>query len=88
MKTSSLDSISDIGIVVSAADLENKGAGGNGLRGLPPYCDDGVPGLGLPLRSGLSYWGAFKGGLVQSTEFLEGVLGLTGEAERLRGGRE
>lgn len=56
MKTSSPDSMSTIGMVVSAdADLENRGAGGKGLRGLPPYCVDGVPGLGLPLRSARSY---------------------------------
>lgn len=32
-------------------DCENRGAGGKGRRGLPPYLDEGVPGLGLPLRS-------------------------------------
>lgn len=25
------------------------GAGGNGLRGLPPYAEEGVPGRGFPL---------------------------------------
>ena len=53
-KTSS--SVSAIGMVVSSVvALENSGAGGSGLRGLPPYCDEGVPGLGLPLRSTGSY---------------------------------
>ena len=58
-----------MGIVVSdAAPLtEKSGAGGSGLRGLPPYNDDGVPGRGLPLMSAGSY------------ETREGVEGLTGE---------
>ena len=30
---------------------ENKGAGGSGLVGLPPYFEEGVPGRGLPLMS-------------------------------------
>lgn len=88
-KTSSPDSKSDIGIVVSAnAAFENRGAGGSGLRGLPPYCEEGVPGLGLPFKSALSYCGAFVGARLQSTEFLDGVLGRTGEDVRLRGGSE
>lgn len=85
MKTSLPGPASEIGMVVS---FENRGAGGSGLLGLPPYCDDGVPGLGLPLMSAGSYWGAFGGGLDQSIECLEGVLGRTGEDERLRGGIE
>lgn len=89
MKTSSPVPASDIGMVVSAAPgFENKGAGGSGLLGLPPYWEEGVPGLGLPLISAGSYCGAFGGGRAQSTELLEGVLGRTGEDERLRGGIE
>ena len=51
--TSFSDSGPGIGIVVSDAPLltEKSGAGGRGLLGLPPYCDEGVPGLGLPLIS-------------------------------------
>lgn len=30
---------------------EKRGAGGSGLRGLPPYLELGVPGRGLPLIS-------------------------------------
>lgn len=89
MKTSSLSSASEIGIVVSVAlGFENSGAGGSGLLGLPPYCEDGVPGRGLPFRSAGSYCGAFGGGRVQSTDVLDGVLGRTGEEVRLRGGME
>lgn len=84
-KTSSPVPESDIGMVVS---FEKRGAGGSGRRGLPPYSEEGVPGLGLPLISAGSYSGAFGGGLVQSTEPLEGVLGRTGEDVRLRGGIE
>jgi hypothetical protein len=67
--------------VVSVAALfaENNGAGGKGLRGLPPYCDDGVPGRGLPLISGGSYETVEAGGLGQSVDTREGVDGLTGE---------
>lgn len=89
MKTSSPVPASDIGMVVSATlDFENKGAGGRGLLGLPPYSEEGVPGLGLPLISAGSYCGAFGGGRTHSTEDLEGVLGRTGEDERLRPGLE
>ena len=67
-KTSFSDSRSGIGIVVSkVVPCENSGAGGSGLLGLPPYCDEGVPGRGLPLISGGSY------------ETRDGVEGLTGE---------
>jgi len=31
--------------------LAKRGAGGSGRFGLPPYCDDGVPGRGEPLSS-------------------------------------
>ena len=41
--------------------LENRGAGGSGRFGLPPYFEDGVPGLGDPFKSAGSY-GMFDGG--------------------------
>ena len=65
-----------MGIVAS---LENKGAGGSGLLGLPPYCEDGVPGLGLPLISAGSYETVDGGGRDQSTEPPLGVNGLNGD---------
>jgi hypothetical protein len=52
------------------ADLstpENKGAGGRGRRGLPPYLDEGVPGLGLPFISAGSNC-RFGGGLLNSAD--------------------
>jgi hypothetical protein len=89
-KTSSLSPISPsrgIEIVASSAKAEfraealgpeNRGAGGKGLLGLPPYLDEGVPGLGLPLRSAGSNC-KFGGGLLNSEEPLEGVQDLVGE---------
>jgi hypothetical protein len=89
-KTSSPSPISPsrgIEIVASSAKVEfraeafgpeKRGAGGRGLLGLPPYLDDGVPGLGLPLRSAGSNC-RFGGGLLNSEEPLEGVQGLVGE---------
>jgi hypothetical protein len=57
-----------------AVGPENNGAGGSGLRGLPPYCEEGVPGRGLPLRSAGSNWTfAGGGGRPSSLELLEGV---------------
>lgn len=47
--------------VVVPPALEKRGAGGSGLFGLPPYFEDGVPGLGDPFRSAGSY-GMFDGG--------------------------
>lgn len=38
-----------------AVGFENKGAGGSGRLGLPPYLELGVPGRGLPLMSARSY---------------------------------
>ena len=86
-KTSS--SSSPIGIVVAsdasldallvAAGPENNGAGGRGRLGLPPYCEEGVPGRGLPLRSDGSYATFGGGGLDMSDEPLEGVHERTGE---------
>lgn len=35
----------------AAPGPENSGAGGRGRLGLPPYLDEGVPGLGSPSRS-------------------------------------
>ena len=59
--------------------LGNRGAGGNGRRGLPPYLDDGVPGLGLPLIAAGSNAIVDGGGLGRSVDFREGVHGLVGE---------
>lgn len=76
-----------IEIVASSAKVEfraeavapaKRGAGGNGLLGLPPYLDEGVPGLGLPLRSAGSNC-RFGGGLLNSEEPLEGLQDLVGE---------
>ncbi len=36
---------------LAACGPENRGAGGKGRFGLPPYFDDGVPGRGLPFIS-------------------------------------
>ncbi len=63
-----------IEIVASSATKEERelfapaksGAGGNGRRGLPPYLDEGVPGLGLPLISGGSNCTFAGGGLLNS----------------------
>lgn len=76
--------------IVASTGLEfsegaKRGAGGSGLRGLPPYCDDGVPGLGLPLMSAGSYDTLEGGGRDQSTEPL-GVEGLIGEPRVAAGG--
>ena len=67
-----------IEIVASSANIElradpapgpeNRGAGGSGRRGLPPYLDDGVPGLGLPLRSAGSNCRFVGGGLLNSAD--------------------
>ena len=51
---------------MDAPGPEKRGAGGNGRRGLPPYLDEGVPGLGLPLMSGGSNCMFVGGGLVNS----------------------
>lgn len=79
-----------MGMVVSIdpdlAEGANRGAGGSGRRGLPPYCDDGVPGLGLPLMSAGSYDMFDGGGLDQSTELPRGVDGLMGEPLVAAGG--
>jgi hypothetical protein len=45
-----------VDILEPGAGTENRGAGGNGRLGLPPYRDEGVPGRGLPFRSAGSYW--------------------------------
>lgn len=83
-KTSS--SSSRIGIASSrspddlapACDPENKGAGGSGLFGLLPYFDEGVPGLGLPLRSTVSY-GMSEGGGREESEEVREIVDREGE---------
>lgn len=65
-------------MVVSLGVFANRGAGGRGLLGLPPYCDEGVPGLGLPLRSAGSYCTGVGGGRDQSSELLVGDTGRRG----------
>lgn len=67
---------SDCVLVALAA---KSGAGGNGLRGLPPYADDGVPGRGLPFRSAGSYEATDGVGRGQSVGPREGVEGRTGD---------
>lgn len=62
---------------------ENSGAGGSGRRGLPPYRLEGVPGLGVPLRSAGSNCKLEGGGLLNSEEPLEGVQGRVGEMRPL-----
>jgi hypothetical protein len=63
-----------VGFRALAPGPENSGAGGSGLRGLPPYLDEGVPGLGLPLRSAGSNWTFVGGGgLPRSEEPRDGV---------------
>jgi hypothetical protein len=55
--------------------LAKRGAGGSGLRGLPPYLEDGVPGRGLPFMSAGSYGTLGGGGRDQSEEPRVGVSG-------------
>lgn len=62
---------------------ENRGAGGNGRLGLPPYREEGVPGLGLPLRSAGSNCKLVGGGRVNSEDPLEGVHGRIGDVRPL-----
>lgn len=82
-KTSSGES--GIGIAVSSKDVlgapapANSGAGGSGLRGLPPYFDEEEPGRGLPFSSAGSYATLAGGGLVHSDASLNGVAGLMGD---------
>jgi hypothetical protein len=65
--------------VLGAVPPANNGAGGSGLRGLPPYLDEGVPGRGLPFRSAGSYETLAGGGRVQSDGSLNGDAGLVGD---------
>jgi hypothetical protein len=60
-------------------DAANSGAGGSGLRGLPPYTDDGVPGRGLPFRSAGSYEATDGVGRGQSVDARDGVEGRMGD---------
>ena len=57
----------------------NSGAGGSGRRGLPPYCEEGVPGLGLPFISAGSNWTFGGGGLENSVDALDGVQDRVGD---------
>jgi hypothetical protein len=61
---------------------ENRGAGGRGLLGLPPYLDEGVPGLGAPLRSTGSNC-ASGGGLPRSEDTREGDHDRVGDVRPL-----
>ena len=47
---------------------ENRGAGGSGRLGLPPYLLEGVPGLGVPFISAGSNWRFVGGGRLKSEE--------------------
>lgn len=62
---------------------ENSGAGGSGRLGLPPYLEEGVPGLGLPLRSTGSKLRFAGGGLLNSEEPLEGGQEFVGDRRPL-----
>jgi len=66
----------------------NSGAGGSGRFGLPPYSEEGVPGLGMPLISAGSYATTDAGGLIQSLPCCEGVHGREAALTRVgdRGG--
>lgn len=63
------------------------GAGGNGLLGEPPYCDDGVPGRGVPLMSAGSYGTVDAGGRAYSFESRAGDRDLVGDCEARDDGR-
>jgi hypothetical protein len=90
-KTSSPSPISfssGIEIVASSAKVEffraapgpeNNGAGGNGLLGLPPYLEEGVPGLDSPFKSTGSYCTFGGGTLAYSVLALLGFHDLVGE---------
>lgn len=67
----------------SRAELEKSGAGGSGRLGLPPYLEDGVPGLGLPFKSEGSNDKFVGGGRENSETLDEGVHGLCGEPASL-----
>lgn len=65
----------------SGLPAANSGCGGRGRLGEPPYCDDGVPGLGLPLMSAGSNGTLLGGGLLYSVETLEGMKDIVGDSE-------
>jgi hypothetical protein len=80
----SSSSSGSIGIVASSdcvldPPAAKSGAGGKGLRGLPPYAEDGVPGRGLPFRSAGSYEATDGVGRDQSADACEGVEGRAGD---------
>jgi hypothetical protein len=54
--------------------------------GDPPYCVDGVPGLGLPLMSAGSKGTLLGGGRLYSFDTLDGMNGIVGESEPLDDG--
>ena len=97
-KTSSSSSLIEIAVsaLTSSKEAEgsvrfpeNKGAGGSGRFGLPPYlAEDGVPGRGLPFRSAGSYGVVVAGGRVRSDPPLDGVQGRPGELRVGEGGDE
>lgn len=60
---------------------EKRGAGGSGRLGLPPYREEGVPGLGLPFKSGGSNCMFAGGGLPNSVvpPGLQDLLDLVGD---------
>lgn len=72
-------SSANVELLVGAPGPENSGAGGKGLLGLPPYREDGVPGLGLPSISGGSYCRFTGGGLVNSLDLLDGLHDRVGD---------
>lgn len=83
---------SGIDIVASSANTEfraaapgpeKRGAGGRGRLGLPPYLDDGVPGLGSPSRSTGSNCRGGGGTLLYSEDVREGLHDRAGETRPL-----
>jgi hypothetical protein len=65
----------------SGLPAANNGCGGRGRFGEPPYCDEGVPGLGLPLMSAGSNDTLLGGGLPYSFDTLEGMKDIVGDSD-------
>ena len=59
----------------------NSGCGGRGRFGEPPYCVEGVPGLGLPLMSAGSNGTLLGGGRLYSFDTLEDTKGFVCDSE-------